>query len=78
MEDMPDLATVASVQMLLEAHVSIVGTLFLQIFVKHWMLFLSNPCRDANLVMPLRVRRSAEASELSFMLLEDFNHPLKA
>ena len=33
--------------------------------------------RDAKLAIPLCVSRSTKASELSFMLLEDFNHPLK-
>ena len=77
MEHMLTPATVALAEMLLVASTSVAGMIFLQMFGKWWIPFLWKSDSDTKLVIPSWVRRSTYAPELSFMLLEEFNHPLK-
>ena len=77
-EEMLSPETEALAVMLSLSSSSIVGMLLLQTLGKFSMLFLSKSDRDAKLVTPSWVRRSTEASELSFVLLEDLNHSLSA
>ena len=52
--------------------------LLLQALDKLLILFLSMSDRDTKLEVPSWVRRRSESSELSFMLLEDFDRPLSS
>ena len=68
----------ASGAMFLVESESTSGILLFQILDGSWMCFLSKSYRGVNLEIPSWYRRKIDVTELIFMLLEDFNHPLKS